>query len=143
VIEFNERDVQRLGSTPSAGLRPGALAGCRRRHSFLASSSSVTCGAVAPKFILGSDSLRARCPKRRNSRSDISCKRLRSSSGLSGLRPIFESLQEEETGGQDSRTCQAVINGRGVQASNNIRNESQLPFSSARLRAIHTAFVNI
>ena len=35
------------------------------------SSSSMTCGAVAPKFILGSDSCRARCPKRRNSRSDI------------------------------------------------------------------------
>jgi hypothetical protein len=42
VIEFNARDVQRLGSTPSAGLRPGALAGCRLRHSALASSSSVT-----------------------------------------------------------------------------------------------------
>ena len=38
-----------------------ARAGCRLRHSALASSSSRACGSVAPKFILGSDTCRARC----------------------------------------------------------------------------------
>jgi hypothetical protein len=42
-------------------------------------------GSVAPRFTFGSDSFRARSPKRRSSTLDVSRRRLRSSSGLSGL----------------------------------------------------------
>ena len=89
----------------SEGLHAALLLGCRLRHSALASSSSITCGCVAPRFILGSDSFRARCPKRRSSRSDMSRRRLRSSSGLSGFSRSRRGLPcwfWEETGEQDN-----------------------------------------
>ena len=107
-LRDSTRDVQRLGSTLKLIATRRFLAGCRLRHSVLASSSSKTCGSVAPKFILGSDSLRARSPKRRNSGSDICRKRSRSSSGLSGLSSIKAGLPcchlGEETGRQNNTT---------------------------------------
>jgi ATP-dependent DNA ligase len=54
------------------------------------------------------DNFRARSPKRRNSGSDISPRRLRSSSGLSGLSSIKVGLpcwSWEEAGRQDSMAC--------------------------------------
>ena len=67
-FRVSTRDVQRLGSTLKLIATRCFLAGCRRRHSALASSTSTRYGTVAQKkFILGSDSLRACCPKRRDS----------------------------------------------------------------------------